>query len=620
MSRSNGPGVPPNGWPADYRPPEAADPYQDSYYSNQQRPDALPPARGPRTQSGAPASRVPQNGLPQSVVPPQGYGQQPQAYPPGYGPPGYSQLVPTQPQQLQPSHYPPQHQYGQHQPTPTYPQTGHPTQPPVHPQRAPQNLPPADPRQPDPRYGQYAGGYDAPTGRPTAPISSYPPAYAPPPSAPPQAAAPAAYVPETTGRPTQPPHQRQQAYGDQWPPSAPSTHNLDPNGYDLGNYMPQTAPDPRTLRPTAPPSWVANQQADLDALRQPPQGQPPQPHAHGIQTQFAADQRATSQALETTQSEDAYDEHEDDYEDAPRKTRYGLIAASLVAAIAVGGGLAYAYKLYVAAPTQIAATPVVKSNGSPIKVKPIEPGGTKFANADSKMMEQLSGSEANGDGGPKTVKTLTMQRDGSFSPSPPDAASAQPRPTGGVPGMIIAGLPPPPVQPPATATAAQQPAAQRPRVAVAAPAARPPVAAAPIVPKVIAAAATPAPASAAAAAVAEEPAAAPPVKKPPAALKKQAPPSAVGGPTGANGFVAVLASVPASATSRVQAMQQYADLQQKYGAVLGSKAPDVVDAKLEKGLFHRLIVGPPGSRDAAGTVCTQLKAAGYTADCWVTAF
>ena len=71
-------------------------------------------------------------------------------------------------------------------------------------------------------------------------------------------------------------------------------------------------------------------------------------------------------------------------------------------------------------------------------------------------------------------------------------------------------------------------------------------------------------------------------------------------------------------------MQQFADLQQKYATVLGGKSPDVVDAKVkvkdQVQDYHRLIVGPPASRDAATSVCTQLKASGYTADCWVTGF
>jgi hypothetical protein len=39
----------------------------------------------------------------------------------------------------------------------------------------------------------------------------------------------------------------------------------------------------------------------------------------------------------------------------------------------------------------------------------------------------------------------------------------------------------------------------------------------------------------------------------------------------------------------------------------------------EKGVWYRLVVVPPGSRDAAASLCTQLKSAGYSG-CWVTAW
>jgi cell division septation protein DedD len=87
------------------------------------------------------------------------------------------------------------------------------------------------------------------------------------------------------------------------------------------------------------------------------------------------------------------------------------------------------------------------------------------------------------------------------------------------------------------------------------------------------------------------------------------------------GYVAVLASVPVSGSSRINALQQYADLQQRFGGILQNKTPDVQEANLgEKGRFHRLVIGPPGSREGANSVCTQLKSAGYTADCWVTGY
>ena len=61
-------------------------------------------------------------------------------------------------------------------------------------------------------------------------------------------------------------------------------------------------------------------------------------------------------------------------------------------------------------------------------------------------------------------------------------------------------------------------------------------------------------------------------------------------------------------------------MQQQYGSLLGSKTPDVRETTLPgKGLYHRLLVGPPGSRAQASELCTQLKASGYK-DCWVTAY
>jgi cell division septation protein DedD len=70
----------------------------------------------------------------------------------------------------------------------------------------------------------------------------------------------------------------------------------------------------------------------------------------------------------------------------------------------------------------------------------------------------------------------------------------------------------------------------------------------------------------------------------------------------------------------MDALKQFADMQQKYGALLQNKTPDVQEANLgEKGTYHRLLVGPPGSREAASTLCTQLKEQGYTG-CWVTAY
>ena len=82
-----------------------------------------------------------------------------------------------------------------------------------------------------------------------------------------------------------------------------------------------------------------------------------------------------------------------------------------------------------------------------------------------------------------------------------------------------------------------------------------------------------------------------------------------------NGYVAVLSTK----RSRIDALTSFADLQQKYGNILGTKVPAVRRADLSArglGIMYRAVVGPPGSRQAAAQVCTQLKSAGYSG-CWV---
>jgi hypothetical protein len=90
--------------------------------------------------------------------------------------------------------------------------------------------------------------------------------------------------------------------------------------------------------------------------------------------------------------------------------------------------------------------------------------------------------------------------------------------------------------------------------------------------------------------------------------------------SGGAGYVAVLASIPHSGSSRIDALKRFADMQQKYSTALAGKTPDISSANLgAKGNFDRLVVGPPGSRQEANSVCSQLKAEGYTS-CWVTTY
>ena len=103
-------------------------------------------------------------------------------------------------------------------------------------------------------------------------------------------------------------------------------------------------------------------------------------------------------------------------------------------------------------------------------------------------------------------------------------------------------------------------------------------------------------------------------------LPRRRPTTSATSASGANGYVVVLASVPASGNSRLDALKKFADMQQQYGTVLANKTPDVRETTLAgKGAYHRLLVGPPSSRSQASELCTQLKASGYK-DCWVTAY
>jgi len=80
--------------------------------------------------------------------------------------------------------------------------------------------------------------------------------------------------------------------------------------------------------------------------------------------------------------------------------------------------------------------------------------------------------------------------------------------------------------------------------------------------------------------------------------------------------------VLASQKSRIDALKTFADLQQKYAHVLRNKIPDVQEADLSArglGTMYRVVVGPPGSREAAADLCGQLKSAGFEG-CWITTY
>jgi SPOR domain len=319
------------------------------------------------------------------------------------------------------------------------------------------------------------------------------------------------------------------------------------------------------------------------------------------------------------------EEYEEEFvEEEPRRGRRGLlVVAALVGAIGLGGSMAYVYKTY-GKSFASGKPPVVKAETQPTKTKPAAPGGKEFPNADRKIFGRLGEDAAQGtqtaaaaptadtqaDGGPRKVQTIAIP--------PPSAAG----PTVSVPGMSVENVGPPPgarglppiipqQQPAPVAQKAAPKVAPPPVVVAAAPPAAATVAAAEIVPAPRKPAPRPkandaltSPAAPAGAVATAAVAAPPPAAAQPAAA------------TGANGFVAVLSSQK----SRLDALKVYADIQQKFGQVLSNKPADVQEANLgDKGVYYRAVVGPPGSRDAASTLCGQLKAAGF-AGCWVTAY
>lgn len=81
------------------------------------------------------------------------------------------------------------------------------------------------------------------------------------------------------------------------------------------------------------------------------------------------------------------------------------------------------------------------------------------------------------------------------------------------------------------------------------------------------------------------------------------------------------AVVLASQKSRADALKMLPELQGKYASVLAGRKTDVLEANLgpEKGVWYRLVTGPHGTRDAASTVCSQLKAVGYPG-CYVMSY
>jgi len=459
------------------------------------------------------------------------------------------------------------------------------------------------PQQPSPYPDAYPndGGYAQPQGNPGYQGHGYDDGYA-------------------NGSYAQPGYGAHQGGYEQWQ-GQPAHPPADPRAaYDLANFAARGAPPPpgrSEFGLRAPPAeaqdWQ-NNAADGYGYRQ--------DDGYG----YADDQHV---GHEQAGGQHAYDEFAEEVEaEEGRSGRRGLmIVGVLVGAIALGGGLAYGYKQFTG--KSAGRPPVVKAEAGPTKLKPLDQGGKEFAHTDKKLMERLDESRVAAAGGaiplaPQErfgekdengalkVRTIPIGRDGTLAPPPPAPQQQAPA----IPGLVLDGslsqrappMPQPSAPEPRVDSRPAMPAASGPsgapvqprRVATTNSAAPPaePIAQAP--PPVSSKAARKAPSREAAVASA-------------AAVPSSPPPTANRSGVGAGGYVAIVASQK----SRIEALKAFADLQQKYAGVLQGKTPDVQEADLgAKGHWFRAVVGPPGSREAASGVCSQLKTAGY-GGCWV---
>jgi hypothetical protein len=67
------------------------------------------------------------------------------------------------------------------------------------------------------------------------------------------------------------------------------------------------------------------------------------------------------------------------------------------------------------------------------------------------------------------------------------------------------------------------------------------------------------------------------------------------------------------------AREAFAELQKQHVAVLGARQSEVQSSASASGAWHRLVVTPASSKEAATEVCNKLRAAGY-GRCWVKAY
>jgi len=433
------------------------------------------------------------------------------------------------------------------------------------------------------------------------------------------------------------------------PPQAPPQPPQPPQAsdYDLGELM-ATEPAAQTYsQPTdhfSVSSDLSAQSQHVDFGQAPVAATPAVAVAHAGQQEYNRDvshvadhftqgSAGTQPSLEPAMQNDAdfyageyADEEYEDYEE-PRSRMGGIvkILATLSLAIITGAGLAYGYKFFASSNGGKKYPAIIRADGKPSKIKPSNPGGKQFAHSKKSIysrvgdpgnarvrpdsstssgnsMPSMPGISLSGgpaiatsnsgasapNGGVKRVRTVSVKPDGTYAPTKPLRPS---KPANldriigessgaSIPGISIGGSSPAPVvKPSRTAVSAKNTVTDElvRQIAKRAPAAKKPV-----------------------------------VKLARVAPKLSAP--VIG--TSANGYVSQISA----RKSRIDALSAFADLRQRYGSVLKNSQPDIQEANLgSKGVWYRLRIGPPGSKQAATDICNKLKSAGHKG-CFVRAY
>ncbi len=400
-------------------------------------------------------------------------------------------------------------------------------------------------------------------------------------------------------------------------------------------------------------------------------------HWHAGQAGVAAAPQASLGYNDESDEDDYYD---DDMDDETQRYSWKMLAAVVVTGAVVTGGGVVLYDSFTSGGLgNSGKAPIIRADQGPAKTAPVDAGGRKFGNRDSKLLGRLDNadgsktssqidSETESGNRVRSVPTVRIGRDGRLIlPKAPEAVKAPMPAAGGnqvaavsgeriapgfnvvdslnggsISGLGLGSLPR--VQPkaeepavePASLVPTRQAASQVKRlnsqpVTAAAKKSSPTNRA--IAPKD---GPPPVPSKSSlgsawrmtgtAAAAQKQPAVGgirPTIAQPVQLTRQVRAPRPSASTLGAANlapaknrkFVAVLATAP----TRMKALQSFAELQQKHPNALLNRVPDVRKTDLSArglGIMYRVIVGPAGSRSSASSVCTSLKSEGY-AGCWV---